>query len=181
MTVSLVLSGFSEGVFLSSTYLPAAAYFTHPCTSYLEMMSIKNTFSLYWKLVLLSNLAGCALIEKRHFYQEPSVPKGVPNSTPDGQNQGSRCRRPGQQRKCHTYGCRYYYTASFSRCSELPEYRPVPGVRIGVSINIILYHPSIASLIRSSLCPSTTGHPMHRTHPALLQCKIFREPPYPSG
>ena len=83
MTAYLKFSGFSEGIFLSSTYSTAAAWLTHPCTGHLETMSIKYTFSLYWKLVLLGNIAGCALLEKRHSYQEPSIPKGVPNNAPD--------------------------------------------------------------------------------------------------
>ena len=50
-------------------------------------MLIKYTFSLYWELVLLGDFGGCALLQKRHSYQEPSVPKGVPDSAPDVQSQ----------------------------------------------------------------------------------------------
>lgn len=87
MRVCLKFSGFLEVIFLSSTYFSAAAWPTHPCTSHLEMLLIKYTFSLYWELVVLGNIAGCALLEKRHSYQEPSVPKGVPERAPDVQDQ----------------------------------------------------------------------------------------------
>ena len=86
MAVSLVLSNFSEVNFQSSACSLAAAWLMHPYTRYLEVILIKPTFSLYWKLVLLTNIAGRALIERRHYYQEPSVPRVVPNSAPDVQN-----------------------------------------------------------------------------------------------
>ena len=50
-------------------------------------MSIKCTFSLYWKLVLLGRIAECAVLGNSSSYQNTSVPMSIPNSTPDVQNE----------------------------------------------------------------------------------------------